>query len=217
MILAISGSGRKNRMIHTTLRLLTEGIDDEVEIVSLSGKKINGCTGCIGCAGDNICKQKDGWNAIGEKMTKADIIIFGAPNYYDSINALAHAALERTYAFYHREAFTLKGKKGIIVSTTLKESKNDPVERTIRRFMESNRMDIVGSLRVYGYAPCYTCGYGHDCAVGYVHECHGGLERIEKKHLPPEIEAQPVAIRQIAKTRRMIEAAVNQRRLDQKT
>ena len=94
MILGISGSGRKNRMVHQTVLAIATESGQEYEVISLAGKKINGCIGCTQCAADNICKVKDDWNEIGEKMAQANVIIFGAPNYYGTINALGHVTVE---------------------------------------------------------------------------------------------------------------------------
>jgi multimeric flavodoxin WrbA len=76
-------------------------------------KKINGCIGCTRCAADSFCKVEDDWQEIGRKMLKAEAIIFGAPDYYDTLNALAHACLERTYCFRHLEKYKLAGKLGV--------------------------------------------------------------------------------------------------------
>lgn len=70
MILAISASGRKNRIINQTVAAIAAESGQEYEVISLAGKRINGCIGCTRCASDNICKVKDDWNEIGEKIEK---------------------------------------------------------------------------------------------------------------------------------------------------
>ena len=204
MILAISGSPRKNRMIHSAIKSLTDGLKEEVEIISLAGKKINGCTGCTSCAKDNICKLTDDWNHIGRKMVEADTIIFGAPNYYDTINALAHACLERTFCFHHLGGFSLAGKTGIIVTTTRKRNAPDPVRTIIERFMKANKMDVQARIQVDGYAPCYTCGVGHKCKVGTVVKEHGVLETIEACHLPQEVARQKETMADIMRVKALL-------------
>jgi predicted 3-demethylubiquinone-9 3-methyltransferase (glyoxalase superfamily) len=128
MILGISASARKDRIISQTVKAILDSTGLEYEFISLAGKSINGCIGCTRCAGDNICKVNDDWNEIAEKMLKADAIVFGAPNYFATINALGHAFLERTFCFRHREAFSLKDKIAVSVSTYRDTRENDPVE-----------------------------------------------------------------------------------------
>lgn len=197
MILGISASGRKNRMIHQTVSAIASEYGQEYEVISLAGKRINGCIGCTQCASDNICKIKDDWSDIGAKMAQADVIIFGAPNYFGTINALGHACLERTFSFRHRGVFTLKNKIGISVSTLRSTATHDPVKEMIERFMMANQMNILGHVTVEGYGQCYTCGFGHDCDVGNVVRKHGVLTKIEKEHLPLEFPEQRSVLQQV--------------------
>ncbi|MBE0451230.1 MAG: flavodoxin family protein [Clostridia bacterium] len=196
-ILGISGSARKGRIIEQTVTAIAGQLEGSVEIISLTGKRINGCTGCTMCALDNICKQSDDWNSIGQKMTEADIIIFGAPNYYGMMNALSHACLERTFSFRHGGAFSLKGKRGIIVSTSRGKKENDPVKENVERFMRSNQMEVIGHVAATGYDQCYTCGIGHECVYGNVVRKHGIIDKIEKHHLPLDFSEQMTTHEQI--------------------
>lgn len=197
-ILGISASARKGRMVEQTVTNIVEKLNGENQIISLSGKKINGCTGCTACALDNICKQKDDWNEIGDALKWADVIVFGAPNYYGTINAIGHAVLERTFSFRHGGAFNLEGKQGIIVSTTRGSAiGDDPVKQIIDKFMKSNKMNILGHVAVEGYDQCYTCGIGNYCVHGNVVRHHGVLDKIEQHHLPKELCEQENAINQI--------------------
>jgi multimeric flavodoxin WrbA len=192
MILGIGGSGRPNGVTNEAVKAILEASGTDYEYVCLSGKNIGACIGCTACASDNRCKVKDDWIEIGEKMLKADAIIFGAPNYYNNINALGHACLERTFCFRHRDAYRLAGKLGVIVSTGYK-SAEDVVGKFIERVMISNKMAIVGKVRVDGYSQCYTCGYGTECMVGNVIKDHGFIDEIKAEHLPPDFNCQETA------------------------
>jgi multimeric flavodoxin WrbA len=158
MILGISASGRKDGVTSEAVKSILEATGSEYEYISLAGKRINGCIGCTLCASDNKCKIQDDWNEIGEKMLKADAIVFGAPNYFGRMNALGHACWERTFCFRHREAFNLAGKLGVIVGVDYQNSNS--IQAEIEKFMLSNKMAVVESLAAYGYSQCYTCGYG---------------------------------------------------------
>ena len=97
MILGINASGRnvvrdeQGRLLcgatEELVKYLLEKTGEPTEYVSLSGKRISGCMGCVRCAGDNICVIEDDWAEIRDRMFKADAVVFGAPNYYGTINA----------------------------------------------------------------------------------------------------------------------------------
>lgn len=185
-ILGISGSGRKDGITSELVKYTLHATGEETDYISLAGKRINGCLGCTRCAADNLCRIMDDWQEISRKMRTAEAIIFGAPNYYGMINALAHACLERTFCFRHREEFNLAGKLGIIISVDGGEE-NSSVEKFIQRMMLSNKMVVVDKVSASGYSQCFSCGFGEDCAVGGVVSRHGFLEKIEPHHLPPRL------------------------------
>jgi len=205
MILAISGSPRKNRMIHSTIKMILADCEQPYEIISLAGKKIGSCIACEHCAQDNLCKVKDDWTAIGEKMRQADIIIFGAPNYFGMMNALSHACLERTFSFRHRNAFLLKNKLGISLCTRGEGAENTAVKEGIERFMSANQMEVIGHVACNRYAPCYTCGFGSDCQAGNVVKDHGILSEVLPSHLPNEVAEQGATLRNIIAIRAVLE------------
>lgn len=209
MILGISASGRPQGVTSEAVKAILEATGLQYEYVSLAGKKINGCTGCTLCAGDNRCKVQDDWNEIGEQMVKADAIVFGAPNYFNKMNALGHACWERTFAFRHREIFDLAGKLGVIVSVGFEGE--DFVKPQIEDFMLRNKMAVVDAVRADAYGQCYTCGYGHDCGVGRVVRVHGFLEKIEDKDFPPHFKDQEQAKYQAYKTGKVLGSMLRNR------
>jgi len=196
LILGISGSARKDGITSAAVQAVLQASGMECEYVSLTGKRINGCIGCTKCAIDNFCKVKDDWIEIGEMMLKADAIVFGAPNYYGTINALGHACLERTFCFRHRDVFSLKDKLGIVVSVEYSRETQNSVQTFVAKMMKSNRMEIVGSVAARGYSQCYTCGYGESCTIGNVVKDHGFLDEIKSEHCPPRFDEQKDAIDQ---------------------
>ncbi len=200
-ILAISGSPRTGRMIHSAIEAILQGCTNDCKVISLAGKNIGGCRGCAACAGDNVCKVRDDWNEIGDAMQAADLLIFGAPNYFGMVNALAHATLERTFCFRHRGANLLQGKRGLVVSTCRNREADDPVAAYIRKMFRYNYIEEIGAVQVTPYNQCYTCGYGHDCAQGAVVGRHGVLSEILPCHLPPEVPHQAETLAQIEAVR----------------
>jgi len=205
MILGISASGRRNRIVEQTVKAILDQTGMEYELISLAGKTINGCTGCLGCADTNICVLKDDWAEIADKMKKADAIVFGAPKYFGSINARGHACLERTFSFRHKCVFPLKGKPAISVSTSsiwaqhrLPLTSEDPVKNFIQALLKENGMDIVGHVIADGYGPCFTCGYGHNCnAGGAITKKSQRIGGFEKEDYPLDFPDQKETMQQV--------------------
>ena len=192
MILGVSASGRRatrdeeGKLLcgatEELIKYVLEKTGEPHEFISLSDKDIQPCRGCVRCAGDNQCVIEDDWAEIRDKMYEADAVVFGAPNYYGSINSLGHAFLERTFSLRHRERFPLAGKLNAIVAVG---SDPSPVEAYVRKLFRSNHMaEPVGVVTARGLSQCYMCGYGENCAAGSVVNTHGFLDEIKDYHLP---------------------------------
>jgi multimeric flavodoxin WrbA len=162
-ILGISGSSRGDQQsgCHKLAETALEASECEYELVSLRGKTILGCTGCLGCVEDNVCVLKDDMSPLRAKFVEADAFVIAAPNYFSGMNASTHAMLERLYQFRHREADTLWGKLAVAIG--------------------------VGGQ---GAACCFTCGYGETCKVGAIHMFFGPGTKITEE-ITPAVEKQP--------------------------
>ena len=55
---------------------------NEVEKITLGGKKINFCIGCLSCQKTGKCVIKDDCAEINEKIHDADVLVFATPIYY---------------------------------------------------------------------------------------------------------------------------------------
>ena len=209
-ILGISASGRPDGMVRDAVLAVLDATEQPYELISLAGKTILGCRGCVACGKDNRCVLQDDWLEIAEKMLVADAIVFGAPNYYGSINAIGHAFLERTFCFRHREAFKLAGKLGVAIGTG-KESDSSPVIEFIQKMLRSNLMPVVGAFTVGGQAPCYRCGFGEDCAAGSIVAQYGFSDCITDEMLPPSFSEQSEAVFQAKKVGKMLGSILRER------
>ena len=54
----------------------------DVEMISLKGKTIKFCIGCLACQKTQRCVLKDDAVAIAEKVKNADTLVFVTPIYY---------------------------------------------------------------------------------------------------------------------------------------
>ncbi len=71
----------------------------EVELLTLAGKSVTPCDGCLSCRQTKVCRIKDDMQDIYAKLLAADGIVFGTPVYFDTVCAQAKALMDRTYVF----------------------------------------------------------------------------------------------------------------------
>ncbi len=212
-ILGISGSGRPDGITAEAVEEILGSTGCAYEFISLAGMRINGCLACLQCVADNICKQQDDWNLIGQKMLEADAIVFGAPTYYGVINSLGQACLERTFCFRHQERFLLAGKLGVAVGVDggdIKTHRSGVIDY-IQLVMQSNMMAMVGNVYATGFDQCFSCGYGSNCAAGGVVEKHGFIAEILPEHCPPRLAQQPGPLFQARKVGKLLGSILKSR------
>ena len=189
-ILGISGSPRKERQsgVYKLVQTVLENTGVEYEIVSLRGKAISGCIACLGCVKDNVCKVEDDLTPLREKIVTADAYVFGAPNYYSSLNAATHALLERWFQFRHQTGNTLWGKLAVTVGVG-GTSGRFPADE-LEKFFLYNFIETVAKVTGQGAASCYTCGHGETCQVGVPLMVHGEGVKITPDMIP-DVANQP--------------------------
>jgi len=176
--IGISSSGRKNAYSKIIVKDILEASRIEYEMINLATLNIKGCLGCLKCAGNNICIQKDDFQKVVDKIIEADVLVFGGGNYYGMLNAIGHSFWERTFALRHCSTFPFAGKLGIAVGLDRDPEKKEAT-RFIEKMMISNKMAVIASFTDSGHQQCYDCGYGHECVVGNVY-AHMGLTTAEQ-------------------------------------
>ena len=118
-ILAINGSPRGSRS--QTLRLVQAVLDGarsagaDVEVVDACKLQIEYCNGCTVCYERGECVKEDDFAALYEKMLESDGIVFGSPNYINSVTAQIKTLLDRMADAIHCQMFI--GKYGCAVAT----------------------------------------------------------------------------------------------------
>lgn len=202
-ILGISGSPRKEGQSGTLalVKTVLEYSGCDYELISLRGKKISGCIACLGCVKDNICKVEDDLTELRQKIVDADAYVFGAPNYYSTINATLHAFLERWFQFRHQTGDTLWGKVAVAVGIGGTAGQAPAAE--IEKFLLYNFVETVAKVAGQGAASCYSCGYGETCQVGIPVMLHGPGVRISEEMIP-DVGKQPVLLEQAAAAGRLL-------------
>lgn len=97
-VLIISTSLRRNSNSDYIAREFERGAKDagnEVEYVSLIGKKIDFCIGCLSCQLTQECVIKDDANEIAEKVKNADVIVYATPVYYYEMSGQMKTLIDR--------------------------------------------------------------------------------------------------------------------------
>ena len=77
-----------------------EEAGNRVDLLSLKGKKIQYCIGCLACLKTGKCVQKDDAPEIMEKLRRADVLVFATPIYYYEMCGQMKTLLDRTVPLY---------------------------------------------------------------------------------------------------------------------
>lgn len=101
LILSTSLRGKSNSAI--LAREFERGAAEagnDVEFLSLSGKKLAFCVGCLTCQKTGKCILPDDANAIAEKIRQAEVLVFATPVYYYSMSGQMKTLLDRCNCLY---------------------------------------------------------------------------------------------------------------------
>ena len=77
-----------------------EAAGNEVEHISLKGKEIGFCIGCLSCQKTQKCVLKDDAVEIAEKVKNADTLVFVTPIYYYEMSGQLKTLLDRLNPLY---------------------------------------------------------------------------------------------------------------------
>ena len=72
----------------------------EVEQISLKGKEIKFCIGCLSCQKTQKCVLKDDAVQIAEKVKEAETLVFSTPIYYYEMSGQMKTLLDRMNPLY---------------------------------------------------------------------------------------------------------------------
>ncbi len=165
MILAVNGSPKPNGNLHRLVEKIARDTGQPYELVHLSRLHIRPCLGCVKCADDFRCVQKDDMVPLYDKIEAADALIVGGVVYFGKANGFTHTFLERFFPLRHQEPRTL-GKLAAVVVVGGDEA--EPVARQMSYHLESYfNYRLVGSVFFNSATPpCFICGYGTTCNYG---------------------------------------------------
>ncbi len=102
-VLIITTSLRPNSNSDALAAAFADGAKEAgntVEMVSLKGKTIGFCVGCLVCQKTQKCVIADDAVALAEKVKNADVVAFASPVYYYSVSGLLKTFLDRCNPLY---------------------------------------------------------------------------------------------------------------------
>ena len=76
---------------------------NDVEKISLVGKNIQFCKGCMGCQRLGMCVIKDDVNDIMAKVLEADVVCWASPIYYYEMSGQMKTLIDRMNAMYEQD------------------------------------------------------------------------------------------------------------------
>jgi len=172
-VLGISGSPIENSNTDRLIRAMLEATERESEFVKLSRITVRPCFACKRCIPDNVCKVRDDFPELAEKIKEARALIIGAYPPYKQIDGFTKALLERFWSLRHVNNL-LRGKLCATVLTYLTPDAADHVNQSLATELEQmERMELVGQLMVKGNLTCLTCGVGDECEMSGIKRRYG--------------------------------------------
>ena len=102
-VLVISTSLRAKSNSDILAERLIAGAEDaghEVEQISLKGKELKFCIGCLACQETQQCVLKDDAVRIAEKVKEAETLVFVTPIYYYEMSGQMKTLLDRLNPLY---------------------------------------------------------------------------------------------------------------------
>lgn len=94
---------------------------NNVEFLSLKGKDIKFCIGCLACQKTGKCVQKDDMAEMIAKVQNADVLIFATPIYYYEMSGQLKTFLDRCNPLYGQDN---KFKDVYLITSSYDDAKN---------------------------------------------------------------------------------------------
>ena len=105
-ILALMGSPRPGKHTNIALDTMLEEVDlDKFEVTKINLRDLNigHCIGCENCGRTGKCIRKDDMEIIYNEFDRSDIIILAAPIYFNSVNSMTKAMIDRCQVYWSRK------------------------------------------------------------------------------------------------------------------
>lgn len=181
-VIGISGSPIKNSNTDRLIQSVLDASGLKTEFVKLSKINVRPCIACLGCTKDNICKVKDDFPALAEKVRKAGAVVVGGYAPYGSMDGFVKAFVERLFSFRHQNGLN-RGKLAVVVATGIGRGAPglDEAGRQIAHALTLEGMEVLGELKAEGNPECMVCGYGESCPMSALPWIFGDDTRVTEE------------------------------------
>ena len=105
-VIVISTSLRPGSNSHALAEQFAKGAEaagHQVELISLRGKEIKFCIGCLSCQKTGACVIEDDVPAIMEGVLNADVVCWTTPIYYYEMSGQMKTLIDRMNAMYPKD------------------------------------------------------------------------------------------------------------------
>ncbi len=157
-IIAVNGSPHENGNTKHALDLMGEVFathDIAFEILSI-GKHLAPCTGCFRCAKTHTCTlPDDGLNAMYERLTEADGVVFASPVYFASVTSGMRCFMDRMGCIDMNNGRKFRFKVGVPVAIARRAGAVGAIDE-LMHYISYAQMIVPGSLYwplAYGNKP----------------------------------------------------------------
>jgi len=165
-IIGISGSPIQKSNTDRLIQAVLDGSGLSSEFVKLSKIDVRPCIACLGCKKDNICKVKDDYPELAEKVRQAGAVVVGGYSPYGAVDGFTKAFLERLFSLRHQNGLN-RGKLAVVVATGIGRGAPGLEEalNQIAHALNLEGMNVLGQLKATGNPECMVCGYGQSCPM----------------------------------------------------
>jgi len=129
---------------------------NEVEKISLAGKEIRFCKGCLACQQTGACVIKDDVPPIMERVLNADVVCWATPIYYYEMSGQMKTLIDRMNAMYPKDYRF----RDIYLLTTAAEDE-DFVPKRAESGLQG-WIDCFGKARLKGHVFCGGVGAANE-------------------------------------------------------
>lgn len=103
--LIINGSPRRNGTIGTMMRVASETLGPDAELVHIGDCRIAPCTACMRCRETGECSlPHDDGHDLADKIRNADLLVIGSPTHWGGMSAPLKNLFDRNVPVFMAEA-----------------------------------------------------------------------------------------------------------------
>ncbi len=160
--------GNVDRMVKAIL----DKSGHESEFVKLADLTYSGCKGCVQlCARPRVCQMEDDLQEYYQKVKDADAVVVGVPVYFDMMNAMVWAFIERFFGYRHVD-IAIAGKPFVVAVAGGGEL--DATVEQVHKALGMFEVDVVETVRYQSKVPpCFKCGRHRECEIGGMYKMLG--------------------------------------------